>query len=207
MAGTRGRAYTLEAVIAVIVILTAVLFALQAVFITPTTSGAVDPGVRDEVRQQASDILVVSAQNATFSLSDQVRYWDQSSRTFVGGRNARVGYGSTQPPGMFGVLLNRTFSQRNRLYNVELRYRGRNATRTSDTVPLVYRGTPGEGSVAATTTVTLYDNQTLTGPRASSAELWEYDTNATDNDDGYYPIPNAVEGPVYNVVEIRVTVW
>jgi len=207
MASSRAQAYTLESVIAAIVILTAVLFALQAVFITPTTSGAVDPGVRDELRQQASDILVVSAQNATFSLSDQIRYWDQNTRTFVGGRNARVGYGSSPPPGMFGTMLNRTFSERNRLYNVELRYRGENATQESESLPLVYRGTPGEGSVVATTTVTLYDNQTLSGPRASNRGLWEYDTNATDNDGGYYPIPNAVEGPVYNVVEVRVVVW
>lgn len=207
MVGTRGQAYTLESVIAAIVVLTAVLFALQAVFLTPTTGGAVDPGVRAELGQQADDILTVSAQNTTFSLSDQLRYWDENARTFVEGKNARVGYGSDQPPGMFGVMLNQTFTQRNRLYNVQLRYREANITETSDGLPVVYRGAPGEGSVVATTTVTLYDNQTLTGPRASSAELWEYDTNATDNDDGYYPIPNAVPGPVYNVVEIRVVVW
>lgn len=197
----------MEAVVSAIIIFTAVLFALQAVIITPTTSGAVDPEVREEDRQQANDILTLSKQNATFSLSEQVRYWDQGAQTFEGGQNARVGYGSDRPPGMLGVLLNRTFTERNRLYNVELRYRGTSASGASERIPLVYRGTPGEGSVVATTTVTLYDNQTLTGSRASNAELWEYDTDPTDNDDGYYPIPNAVPGPVYNVVEVRVVVW
>lgn len=205
----RGQAYTLEGVFSAIVVLTAVLFALQSVIITPTTSGSVDPAVRSELRHQADDILLLSAQNESFSLSAQVRYWDQSAQTFAGpnASSPRVGYGDDQPPGAFGTMLNRTFTQRGRLYNVEIRYRGQNLSDGPGRVPMVFRGTPGEGAVVATHSLTLYDNQTLTGPVTGDAELWEYDTNATDNDDGYYPVPNAVDGPIYNVVEVRVVVW
>jgi hypothetical protein len=70
---------------------------------------------------------------------------------------------------------------------------------------MVYRGQPAEGAVTASYTVTLYDNQTLTSGKTGTAELWEYGTDP--NSEAYYPIPNAVEGPVYNVVEVRLTVW
>jgi hypothetical protein len=73
---------------------------------------------------------------------------------------------------------------------------------------MAYRGEPSDDAVTASYTVTLYDNQTLTAENASqNVELWQYDTNGTNSDDGYYPIPNAVEGPVYNVVEVRLVVW
>lgn len=205
----RGQAYTLEAIVGSVIILTAVLFALQSLIVTPTTSGAVDPAVREELRSQADDILAISAQNQTLSLSDQVRYWDQSDRTFAGQNavNPRIGYGPNQPPGAFGEMLNETFTNRGRLYNVHVVYQGRNVTDDRGRVRMVHRGTPSDGAVVARYRLSLYDNQSLTGPFASSAELWEFDTNATDNDDGYYPIPNAVDGPLYNVVEVQVIVW
>lgn len=207
MSEDRGQAYTLEGVIGALLLLAAVLFALQSVIITPTTSGTVDADVRSELRQQAQDILILNAQNESFGLSELTRYWHQSQLTFFGATNPRVGYGTAQPPREFGEMLNETFSARSRLYNVHLRYQP--ATPGGETLqtPVVYRGQPSRNAVIATYTVTLYDNQTLTAPTASNVELWEYDTNATDNDDGYYPIPNAVEGPVYNVVEVRVIVW
>lgn len=207
--GDRGQAYTLESIASAVIVLTAVLFALQSIIITPTTSSAVDPEVRSELQQQADDVLVITANNATHDLSWFVRYWDQSSRTFAGPQavNPRVGYGGNEPPGAIGTMLNETFNARGHSYNLELYYRGQNVSDGHGQTPAVYRGRPGEGAVVASQMVTLYDNQTLTGPRSTNAELWEYSPNASNNRNGYYPIPNAVEGPVYNVVEVRLTVW
>ena len=121
--------------------------------------------------------------------------------------NPRIGYGANHPPGAFGEMLNQTFTSRSRQYNVELRYQGKNVTDERGRLRMVYRGEASEGAVVASHRVTLYDNQSLSGPYAENAELWEYSTNATNNEDGYYPIPNAIDGPVYNVVEVRVIVW
>lgn len=203
----RGQAFTLEGLVGSIVILTAVLFALQSVVVTPTTGGSVNPETRDRLQQEADDVLVTFARNDTFGLSEQVRYYVQSRRTFGGALNPRVGYGIEQPPGSFGPLLNRTFSQRDRNYNIILEYRAKNTSAGTETITLAFQGEPSDSAVTATYPVTLYDNQTLTAPNSSNVELWQYDTNASDDDDGYYPIPNAVEGPVYNVVEVRLTVW
>ncbi|MEF8784922.1 MAG: hypothetical protein V5A45_03235 [Haloarculaceae archaeon] len=207
MMDRRGQAYTLEGVVSALILLSAVLFALQALIVTPTTSGTVDPDVQSDLRQQSNDILVTTAANDEFDLSTLVRYWDQSDQTFYNATNARVGYGSRVPPEIFGTLLSETFSERSRLYNVEMRYLAANSTERRASTPIVFQGDPSENAIVATYTVTLYDRQTLTSPTAGDVSLAELDTNKTDGDDGYYPVPNAVDGPVYNVVEVRIVVW
>jgi hypothetical protein len=203
----RSQAYTLEGVVAALILLSAVLFALQALIVTPTTSGTVDPDVQSDLRQQGNDILVATAANDDFDLSTLLRYWDQSDQTFYNATNARVGYGSTVPPDVFGTLLSETFTERSRLYNVEMRYLPANGTTQQHTTTIAFQGEPSENAIVATYTVTLFDRQTLTSPTAGDVALDELDTEKTDGDDGYYPVPNAVEGPVYNVVEVRIVVW
>jgi hypothetical protein len=205
----RGQAYTLQAVIGGLVILTAFLFALQSIIITPTTTSAVDPEVRTDLRQQAADILTITSENETTDLSYYVRYWDQNRQTFAGeaALNPDVGYGDNPPPGVFGEMLDETFTERGRFYSVEMFYRQKNFSESRERIVMVDQGTPAEGAVVASRNVVLYDNQTLTSDRTGTAELWEYGTDPANNENGYYPIPNAVGGPVYNVVEVRVTVW
>jgi len=211
----RSQAFTLEAFIGAMIILTAVLVSVQSVIITPTTSGTVNPDIRNQVKLQAEDILTIVASNN--DLSEMVRYFSQDEQMFAGAINPRIGYGSDGiptscptpdcPTKNFGLLLEDTFETQGRNYNVELRFRSRNTTDGFRTVTVAFSGEPSDGAVIATHRTTLYDNMTLTAPNASSVELWQFDTNATDNDDEYYPIPNAVEGPVYNVVEVRLIVW
>jgi len=203
----RGQAYTLEGVIAALILLTSVLFALQALIVTPTTSGTVDPDVQSDLRQQANDILVTTANDDEFSLSTLVRYWDQGDQTFFNATNSRVGYGSRTPPAIFGTLLTETFDERARLYNVEMQYLANETGGGRESTPIVFQGEPSENAIVATYTVTLFDKQSLTSPTAGDVELEELDTNQTDGDDGYYPIPDAMDGPVYNIVEVRVVVW
>jgi hypothetical protein len=207
----RGQAFTLEGIISAVIILTALLYALQGIVITPTTGGTVDQGVRTEIQQQADDILTIAGGDESGHLSELARNWSQSRRTFYGAVNPTVGYGNDRLPGELGTLLNETFDSRDRQYNVVMRYLPKNPTDGIQRTVVTSRGTPSDSSVMASYRVTLYDNMTLTSPTAGSAELWQYDTSATTNPNdwqsGYYPVPNAVDGPVYNVVEIRVIVW
>lgn len=203
----RGQAFTLQGVIGAIILLMAVLVALQALIVTPTTSGTVDADVTNDLRQQANDILITVAENDTFDISTLVRYWDRSDRTFYGALNDRVGYGEQGPPKLFGTLLSETFTERSRFYNIQMQYLPTNETGEFATYPIVYQGEPADHAVVATYTVTLFDRQTLTGPTASDIELQNVDADPFDGDDGYYPIPNAVDGPIYNIVKVRVIVW
>ncbi len=202
----RAQAYTLEGVIGSLVVLSAVLFAMQSIALTPGTGGSVDVAERQNLQRQATDVLVLSSQNETFGLSTLARYWNERKQTFYGGLTPGLGYGNRHPPGAIGEMLNQTFDNRSRTYNLELRYLPKDPNDPTQTTTVVFQGSPGDNAVVAKRTVTLFDNQTLTAPGASDVELWEYGTSVADND-GYYPVPNAVEGPVYNVLEVRLIVW
>jgi hypothetical protein len=203
----RGQAFTLEGLVSSIVILTAVLFGIQAVVLSPTAGGDVDPATRSDLKQEATDVLTIVANNETFGLDEQIRFWNANERSFAGAQNPNIGYGHRTLPRQFGTLLRESFTRQGRQFNVELRYRDTSIENRTRTTRLAFRGVPTDDAVVATYPVVLYDNQTFVSPESRSVELHEYDTNSTDADDGYYPIPNVVQGPIYNVVEVRVIVW
>lgn len=206
MKANRGQAFTLEGLVAAVLLLTAVLLALQTVVVTPSTGGDVDQETRMELRQQANDVLSVSADAG--ELSYLVRFWNGSPTelTFAGAENPTEGY-LGPPPGQFGELLDTTFRQEGHSYNVYVEYRAAADPSRTERLRMVYRGRPDDAAVAASYRVTLYDNMTLTAPGEGGRELWQYDTDPRDGDGDYYPIPNAVDGPVYNTVEVRIVVW
>lgn len=252
--GSRGQAFTLEGFIASIVVLTAVLFALQAVVITPTTSGAVDQETQRGLRAEANDILTVNAYNGSSGLVDLVLFWNGTAteRTWAFGRSEQIGYGS-QEPGFapdeekqylaIGDMLNESFRQRGRIYNLEVEYRDPDAPNGSETLPIVFRGVPSDNAVSTTYTVALYDEMTLTGPDSNTGVCNDVPIEAISpvegrtetgdsaptqfglpsNEDCYYPIPDAfdeggasnppgepydeTDSEVYNIVEVRLTVW
>lgn len=205
----RGQAYTLEAVVGAVLILSAVVIALQTVTVLPTTGGSVDAGVQQNSHQQANDVLAITAQNEQRDLSWYVRYWDESRGTFYGANNTAVGYGGTTPPDPLGETLDRGFQQQGQTYNVNLRYLvdepGTPDSLEREETVFVNRGRPSDDAVVATYRVTLFDNETLTSPvkATASVPLAELDSNP----DSSYPIPNAIDGKVYNVVEVRLVVW
>lgn len=203
----RGQAYTLEGFIGSILILTAILFALQSVVITPTTGGTVDRDARDQVRIEAQDMLVLSAESG--NLSKMIRYWDSSSPPGSGRFNAsdgrNLGYSSGLPPSSaprgFLVLLNETFRDKNG-YNVILTYQDASGDPQGGNLVMVRNGFTTQSGVVATYTVTLYDDQRLTGDDTSTLKACEADSDCE------YPVPDAYpNSPVYNVVTVKVIVW
>jgi len=212
----RGQAFTLEGFVASVLVLTAILLALQSVVLTPTTSGTLDEGVQNDLRTQANDILVVSASNFTDcpptgctnespDLSYVLRFWNGTETpenfTWAFANGPGIGYGSDEPlnrsDSIFGNALNGTFTQRGYVYNVVVEYRDATDQNRSETLRLVYRGVPPETAVSTTYTVTLYDNQTLTGPGSCSDVPIEEiapepgETRWNTPQDCFYPIPEA----------------
>jgi len=207
----RGQAFTLEGFIASVVVLSAVLFALQALVFTPTSAGQVDEQVRDKLRTEARDVLTASANNGTEDLSHHVRYFsnDTSGDTWVGNSGSlQQGYGEDKPlsPGdtVLGNGMNQTFNERGFSYNIQLEYLSATEANETDSVPMVFRGVPTEEAVSVTYTVVLYDNETLTVPDSASdcADIpiegisqntgdanWDGDANNPEK--CVYPIPEA----------------
>lgn len=250
----RGQAFTLEGFVAAVLVLTAILLALQSVVLTPTTGGTVDAQIQQQLRTQAQDILVATAGNGadcrpevstcpageSRDLSYLVRYWNGTQDYWAYAKNTRIGYGGDEPFArqntLFGSALNATFAKQGFDYNVVVEYRNATNPNRSETLRMVYRGPPSSDAVTTTYTVTLFDNQTLTGVPKTVAGNPEPCTDKTLEElnttqkpgpasQCYYPIPEANrfdddanappdpepaeagDSPIYNVVEIRVIVW
>ncbi|WP_254767772.1 DUF7288 family protein [Salinilacihabitans rarus] len=191
----RGQAYTLEGFVGAMVVLMAVLFALQSVVITPTTGGPIDRTVQAQFQQEANDALVVAASDG--DLSETVRYWNNSSEEFYGSDTdvetsyyTAEGFNETR----LGAILEKRFRERGQNYNVELHAPG-----MDDPVRLVYQGRESSTAFTASYAVTLYDDQHLTAPG--------YEHQRLEDAEDSYPIPNEGSDHVYNVVEVRVIVW
>jgi hypothetical protein len=202
--GTRAQAFTLEGFVAAAVVLTSVVLALQTVVVPPDAGTA---NQDDSLRTQAEDILRTQASEDGQDLTHAVRYWDPLRRTFSGAQDRTVGYGSQAlPTALFDGAFERTFSARGLTYNVVLVYH-RPGTASMRAEPILYQGTPGSNAVTARHTVTLYDEMALTSPGAGPRRLEQYDADPSVEGAVFYPIPDVADGPVYNVVEVRVTVW
>lgn len=199
----RGQAYTLEGFIGAMVVLMAVLLALQSVVIMPTTSGTADRTVQNQLQQETKDALVVAAQDG--GLSETIRNWDEDANGGEGGfHNASqpgpdgertYDVGSFANQSMLDEILESRFADKGRSYNIELVADDGeefNATR------LVYQGSAPPDAFTASYTVTLYEDDILTDPSDDPSTLAESST---------YPISNEGDDPLYNVVEVRVVVW
>ncbi|MFA9501387.1 hypothetical protein ACERIM_01255 [Natrinema sp. H-ect1] len=209
--GDRGQAYTLEGFIGSMVVLMAVLFALQSIVITPTTGGAADRTVQSQVQQETMDALSIAAegQGENGTLSYMIRYWNHSEKRFHGANATDSGdtYGAqsfNREAFVLGQILSDRYTETGSYYNVELVYQ--NGSTTTDNVTMVNQGSPPESAITASRTVTLYDDDELTAPNSRNKGITLREAYKNDG----YPIPPAgtdPENPVYNVVEVRVIVW
>lgn len=203
----RAQAFTLEGFIGGLLVLAAVLFALQTTVFTPAASGATSAETQLALERQANDVLVTTATAEEKDLSYYVRNWDVTTLTFAGATNPDVGYGSEGPPGPLGERLYQTFEREGHSYNLVVTYQVDDPNAT-ESVRMVYQGKPPSSAVVATYTITLYDGQTLTGPDTGHAILTDFNATDVGSGEGYYPVPDvAPNSSVYNVVEVRLIVW
>jgi len=204
----RAQAFTLEGFIAAVLVLSALLFALQSIVITPSTGGEIGGQTERSLQQQAGDVLAVNAEGG--NLSRVVRYWDDGCGAVNYHNASAVGYDSasniTDGKYALGTLLNETFEDRGRPFNVEVEYQtnsskpGWQAGQTRNTT-IFRQGAERETSITASYTVVLYDDQQLTAPPAGGTTLGE----AEECPGEAFAIPDASpSSEVYNVVTVRV---
>lgn len=196
----RGQAFTLEGFIGSMLILTAVLFALQSIIITPTTAGTVDRDVQSGIEREAEDVLTQERNNDT--LKTQVLNVTENGY----GGSSSIGYAPGDPPGGFGDTLNGTFTQRGRVYNVIVEFRSvsdvqNNTGISSVEENLVFRGVPADSAVVATETVLIYDDDVMSWNESKTVEEAAAD--------GEFPVQadTAPNSPVFTVAEVRLVVW
>lgn len=219
----RGQAITLEGFLASMIVLMAILLALQSVVITPTTGGAVDRTVQSQLQQEAKDSLVVAETLTTEEASQDerefgdlnrmVRYWNTSANHFHGAEQPISGedyntYNATvfedvdisEDGNDFGQILNDRFTTQGWNYNVVIVFQDDDEYESRE---VVYQGQPNPNAYTASYTVTLFEDQRLL--EEDGDEKSDSLTDVSHPDE--YIIPNEGSGEVYNVVEVRLTVW
>ncbi|UPV99640.1 hypothetical protein M0R88_14095 [Halorussus gelatinilyticus] len=192
---SRGQVHTLEAFTAALLVVSGVLFALQATAVTPLTASTSNQHIENQHRTAAADVLSAGAENGT--LRPAVTFWDPDDSAFVAA-GSRGFYTNGGPPNAFGAALNDTFgglstAGRRIAYNVEVRYRTPDGDTRKQT--MVYMGSPSDNAAAATRTVVLADDTPLSGASGNVSSANFYAPDAA---------PNA---SFYNVMEVRIVVW
>lgn len=192
---TRGQVHTLEAFTAALLVVSGVLFALQATAVTPLTASTSNQHVENQHRTAATDLLSSAARKG--SLRRAVTHWNPVEKAFVGATD-RGFHANGGPPNDFGAGLNDTFGNlttpgRRIAYNVYVRYRKPDDSTRRET--MVYMGSPSDNAASAARTITIYDHTPMSGTTGNVSSANFYAPDAA---------PNAT---LYNVMEVRIVVW
>ncbi|WP_336327734.1 DUF7288 family protein [Halovenus sp. HT40] len=198
----RGQAFTLEAVVAAIVLLTAVAFALQVTIVTPLSASTSSQHIEGQQRSVAQGALASAAEDG--SLKEAILYRNQTARQFH--NTGDQGFYTDDPPDIeFGEKLDQAFTEQGIAYNVLVRYQvGEEAI---DTEEMILQGTPSDNAVSATWTISLRNDDHVINEDGSRNE-----TTVRESDRFYIPngpADNAKssDNGLYNVVTVEVVAW
>ena len=188
----RGQAYTLEAVIASLLLVSSLVLALQVTAVTPLSTSTSNQHIENQQRASASGVLT-AAQEAG-ALNEAVLYWNDSADAEKYYDAGRLGYYTNDyPPNKFGNITERAFDGRGLAVNVLVYH-----NESEEPSRMVYRGEPSENAVSASRTVTIYNGSKLAGTSTTVENATSFDEVVPYDGTG---------GTVYNVVRVEVTVW
>ena len=200
-ADTRGVQWTIEAFLAVLLLLSAIVIVAEVV---PTgTQQAETEQTQEQLQQAGDDVLTLAESEGT--LTEALLYWDTTDGTFIDTDTARGGQAhyttfENAPEHPLAPLLSGTLDREHIIYNIHLVY---DVAGTTERRPLVYQGPPGGDSVRASTTVVLSgdDEPESTDSCATLATL------ADCSSETFYT-PETVHTPEpYAIVQVELELW
>ena len=130
----RGQAYTLEAIIAAVLLISSLVFALQVTAVTPLSASTSNQHIENQQRASAAGVLT-AAQEAG-ALKDAVLYWNDSAEAYDDADRLAY-YTNSYPPNEFGNITERAFDGRGLAVNVFVYH-----TESEEPSRMVYRGEP-----------------------------------------------------------------
>ena len=208
----RGQAHTLEGVVAGLVLLSGLVFALQATAVTPLSASTSSQHLENQQQASAEGVLATAAKHRV--LKPAVLFWNgkgsDPANEFYDADNGEF-YTSKTPPNEFGDLLSQAFGGRGLTFNVYVAYR-RQSDGRQVRQRMIYRGEPSDNAVTASRLVTLYNTDELYAD-TDNDDIAE-PTGTTISKSNFYA-PDVVDesdngGPdlaIYNIIEVEVVVW
>lgn len=205
----RGQIHTLEAFVAALLIVGALLFASQATAVTPLSASTSNQHIENQQRAMASDLLAITADNRT--LHEAMTYWnasadgDDPSHFRHAAEPNRTHYTDVPPAGnpLRAPLID-AFEEGVHAYNIELVFR--TPSGDTDSILMVRMGTPSDNAVTATETIVLFDDDPFSWESGNPTYENISEARNTSEDDFWAPDLDE-EATLYTVVEVRITVW
>lgn len=196
VASDRGQALTFEGVIAGILLLAAIGFALQVTAVTPLSPSTSSQHVENQLQATGEGVLTSSAQ--TGALEETILYWDAEAEEgrFHGAGDATF-YRSGPPDTSFGDELSAVLGSRNVAYNVYIHYQ--TAEDVVQTQQLLSQGRPSDHAVSFSRSVTLLDSDHLVLEDGSEGQRLD----AVD----FYMPDASTDDTVYNLARVEVVAW
>ncbi|MFD1512235.1 DUF7288 family protein [Halomarina rubra] len=214
----RGQAHTLEAVMAGVLLLGSLVFALQVTAVTPLSASTSSQHIENQQAATAEGVLAASLDDGSLKRGllycnpgaegvQEPRFLESGSRQFY----TDVPETDKGPTG-FGKKLEAAFGSQSVAYNVELVYDdGSGFVRRK----MVYQGNPSDNAVTVARTVTLLDTDSYSESTDGDGELEvsdktlrDIEIDASDADHATcYGETDTTDSGVHKVVKVEVTVW
>lgn len=199
---SRGQAYTLEAVIAAVLILSALLFAFQVTAVTPLSASTSNQHIENQQRSIAAGALSAAADTTVevegtemSALREAVLYCDLGEDGGFYGADTPPVYTNRNPSITFGAILNRSFGPGLAVNVAVIPENGGSGFMMID------RGSPSDNAVTVSRTVTVYNDDPITSPGSEQVGDAGHDSCLPLFDD------EPANEFVYEVVRVEVTVW
>ena len=197
MSDTRGQAFTLEGVIGAMILLTAVLFALNSAVLLPSTG---ETGNQAQIEQEAKDVMQIAADEE--ELSKIARCYDPGQEEWFGSVETEEETGLPEDTDLH-TLLKGTFTDRDRSINLEV------VPASDDDGRIVYQGASTRDGVTVSRTVTLYQDDPLMKGNDCSDQRNNGEADEEGVTNNNYPIEEPEDKDteeIYQVVEVRLTI-
>lgn len=203
----RGQAHTLEAVVAAVLLIGSLTFALQVTAVTPLSASTSSQHIENQQAATAEGVLAGAIEDG--SLRRGLLYCDPAGdRDPVFNSTGDDPYYVDAPTinhsgnlTGFGERLEAAFGERSIAYNVVLVYEQGGTTVRRE---MIYQGTPSDNAVTASRTVALFDADSLSRPVDNTT------LEATGNtlaDGTCYGSDSVAGGSLHKVVKVEVIVW
>ena len=152
----RAQVHTLEAIVAALLLLTSVVFALQMTAVTPLSASTSSQHIENQQQASAEGVLASAVESG--ALRRAVLYWNETGERFHN-TSSETFYTVNAPPNEFGGMLERQFGDRGIAYNVRVYYR--TASGNVGEQLMVNQGEPSDNAVMSARTVVLTDDARL----------------------------------------------
>lgn len=209
----RAQAHTLEAIMAAVLLLGSLVFALQVTAVTPLSASTSSQHIENQQAATAQGVLAAGIEDG--SLKRGLLFCDTDANNVqepvFESTGSRTFYTDAPRSGTeltgFGEKLETAFGSQSVAYNVALVYDdGSGFVRRW----MVYQGNPSDNAVTATRTVTLLDDHRLSEDTDGNGTLESTGATlgpGTDPDDTCYGTASSTDGGVHRVVKVEVIVW